>query len=182
MGGGEIGELTDLLMSMRRARDDWESQKKAVKVAERRKEEEKKRIGQALVNAATKRKTASDSSKGVLDVVSDDEGSSLDGVGGRGRKIKRNRQSASSFGGREMERFGEHMKEADLARANVDRERLAFEQERSVADRIEREKERDERRDERADERRERREERIEQQKVELQKFKAMIDAYNRNK
>lgn len=125
-----MGELADLLMSMREARDDWESQKKSVKVAERRKEEDKERMGQALVNATTKSKTPSNSSDGVVDVVSDYEGSSLDGLGGSGKKRERNRRIASSFSAGEMEKFVEHMKVADLARVDLDRKRLAFNQER----------------------------------------------------
>ena len=39
---------------MREANDDWESQEKAVKTSERRKKEDKERMGQALVSLAKK--------------------------------------------------------------------------------------------------------------------------------
>lgn len=49
VSGGEMGELADLRMAMREAKDDWEAQKNATKTSEQKKEEEKERMGQALI-------------------------------------------------------------------------------------------------------------------------------------
>ena len=181
VGGGEMGELADILMTMREAKDDWESQKKAVKTKERRKEEDKERMGQALVDAAKKRKRNSSSEVESGNGSENGGNGSENGGSPSSRKSKKLRFAANSSGG-ELDMFGAHLKEADLARTALERERLSFEQERGEEDRREREKEREERRKEREEERRERREGRIENQKLELEKFKAMIEAFNRNK
>lgn len=55
VGGGEMGELADLLMTMREAKDDIDAHHKAVKTAQRGKDDEKERMEQALVDLATKR-------------------------------------------------------------------------------------------------------------------------------
>lgn len=172
VGGGEMGELADLLMTMREAHDDLDVQKKAAKTAQKRKEEDKERMGQVLVDLATKRKNKSDDDDNTTEVCDEEPSSTA--------KKRKKRQTALLE--TEMDRFGEHLKDADLARVDLDRERLAFEREKAVEDRADRGRERDERRQEREIERRERREERVELQKLELEKFKAMIDAFNRNK
>ena len=53
-----MGELADLLMTLREAKDDWEAQKKTAKLAEKRKEEYKERMGRVLMVAAQKRKSS----------------------------------------------------------------------------------------------------------------------------
>ena len=186
VGGGEMGELADLLMTMREARDDWESQKKAVKTAEKKKEEDKQRMGEALMSAATARRSSTSS-----DEDQDGSGSSIADNGeeqlkreveivgveqlGSVQKKRRKQRNWGAIGVSEMDRFGVHLKEADLARIELERERLAFEQERAVADRLEREREREERRAERKEEREECRQEREDQSRLELEKHKALI-------
>ena len=77
-----------------------------------------------------------------------------------------------------LDAFGEHMKDADLARISLERERLQFEREMAGSDREERLQERLERQKEREEERRECREERVEQHKLEVANFKALIEAF----
>jgi len=151
VGGGEMGELADLLMNMREAKDDMEAQNKALKTTGKKKEEDKEKMGQVLVDMATKRKAAENAGSVVLSADEDTD-------------------------------EPESARKADLARVEQDRKRLSFEQERALADRIERERGREERRIEREEERRERREERLEMQKLELEQFKAMMEAFNRKK
>ena len=124
VGGGEMGELADLLMTMREAKDDFDSQKKAIKTAERKKGEDKERMGAILVSAATKRKAASDSdsSEGSDKDVISSEGEN--GNGSAKKKVKMRRALPLPAG--EMDKFGLHLKEADIARVELERERWAF--------------------------------------------------------
>ena len=166
-GGGEMSELADLLMKMREARDDWESQKKAVKTAERRKEENKQRTREAFVSAATNRRASSSSHEdadmrgspdpdtGAVPAVEDVEIVDVEQQGSA-KKNRRQKQKLYAVEVSEIDRFGVHLKEADLAHIELERERLSFEQENSVADRLEWEREREERREELKEEREER--------------------------
>ena len=64
--GEEMGELADLFRKMREAREDWESQKKSVRTAEKKKKGDKQRMEEALMSAATARRsnTSSDEDQG----------------------------------------------------------------------------------------------------------------------
>lgn len=57
-------ERADLLMTMGEAKDDFYSQKKAAKTAERRREQDKERMGAVSVDAATGRSSSSGSEDG----------------------------------------------------------------------------------------------------------------------
>jgi len=68
-----------------------------------------------------------------------------------------------------MERFPEHMKAADMAGVELEREKLAFEREKHASVVEERDRER-----------RECREEREQSQNLEVEKFKFLIEALNK--
>lgn len=183
VGGGEMGELADLLMSMREARDDMLAQKDATKEEERKRETEKEIIGEHLMAAATSRRNS------VAVDKDNEDNDDLDVLSNESSRKKRKLGRMENGLRNEMDAFGEHMKEADLARVELEQRRLDFERERHqheredrVTDReerkLEREAERKERREEREEERRERRDEREHQSKLELEKFKLMMDVF----
>ena len=151
--GGEVGEIEELLMEMREARDDLAVQKTAKKTAQQETDREKEIIGQALVEMSLKRR-ASDNAREE----------SIEEFPSSAKKTKRLKRMES---GGEMELFGAHLRDADLARIELEREKLAFERERSEADRAERERE-------------ERREERDKMHELELVKYKLLIETLNK--
>ena len=128
--GGEVGEMDELLMEMRQARDDVLAQKACEKTAQQERDDEKDSIGRELVASASKRK------KEELQSASDDEEM---GSGRKKVKTKGLRVDSSM----DMAAFSLNLRDADLARVELDRERLQFERERSEADRSERERERE---------------------------------------
>lgn len=142
-------------------------------------------MGRALMASALKRKSAKDS--GTEDGSCDDdvgaasfddiESEANDGSTNGSAKKKRKKRRFAYGADDGLDAFGEHMKDADLARISLERERLHFEREMAERGREDRVQERLERQMEREEERRERREERIEQQKLEVEKFKALIEA-----
>ena len=152
---GAVGELNELWMHMRQAWDDVLATKAAEKTAQRERDEEKDRIGKALVASATKRKQT-------------DSGSTTEGEDGPTPK-KAKSKSARATPSMDMAAFSLNLRDADLARIDLERERLNFERERSEADRAEREREREERR-----------EEREKMQELELAKYKLLIEALNK--
>ena len=151
--GRESGEMEELLMEMQEARDDLAVQKTAKKTTQQETDREKEMIGQELVEMSLKRRTADHASK-----------ESMKDVPASAKKTKRLKQMES---GGEMERFGAHLRDADLARIELEREKLAFKRGRSEADRAERERE-------------ERREEREKMQELELIEYKLLIGALNK--
>ena len=123
--------------------------------AQQETDREKEMIGQALVEMSLKRRTADNASEEAIEEVL-----------GSAKKTKGMKQMES---GGEMERFGAHLLDKDLARIELEREKLASERERSEAKRAERERER-----------KERREEREKMQETELVKYKLLIEVLNK--
>lgn len=168
VSGGAMGELDELLMGMREARDDLDAHKKAEHMERRAMDEAKERAGLALVDAATTRRSEEDDE--VAEVV---DGTSASGSGRKKRRIN------LGFGDTgDIDQFGLHLKEADMERVALERERLCFEKDRYETERQERKEERVERRAERAEERTERREDRDAGAKQDLEKFKLMMQAF----
>ena len=63
---------------------------------------------------------------------------------GAGRyTTKKTKRMKRMLSGGEMEHFGAHLRDEDFARFELERKKLAFERERSDADRAERERERE---------------------------------------
>ena len=189
VGGGEMGELADLLMTLMEARDDLEAKKKTAKLAEERKEEVQERMGRLLMVAAQKRKSSKDSETEDSSCRNENGAVIIDGVESEAHirstngSVRKKKKTKMVYGADySLDAFGEHMEDADLARISLERERLQFEREMAERGREERLEERLERQKEREEERRERREEYIEQQKLELEKFKALIEAFARKK
>lgn len=69
-----------------------------------------------------------------------------------------------------MNCFGSHLKEAGLVRVELERELLAFEEERATANSMDRKRKREKHREERHLERHERREERLQHSGLEMEK------------
>jgi len=182
VGGGEMGELADLLMMMREARDDMDAKKTVDKETRKKDDEEKEEAGRRLVAASTSRRRSATESETIN--LEDDE----DDLSSQSARKKR-RTSTPAPPGSEMEAFGAQMKEAEIARVELEKERLAFDRTRFAKQSEEREKDRQERREERANdreererereaERRERREEREASSKLDLDKFKLMMETF----
>ena len=153
--GSKFGELDELVMDMRQARQDLFATKTAEKNAQRERDEEKDRIDMALVASATKRKQTN-------------SGSTTEGEDGLTPK-KAKYKSARAAPYMDMAAFSLNLRDADLARIDLERERLNFERECSKADRAERERELEERREE------------LEKMQVlELAKYKILIEALNK--
>lgn len=159
VGGGAMGEIEELLLGMREAKDDLAGRKRANKKRQAELDEKKDRAGRELVAAASKRRERETSKD-------DEEEDSKEGTP-RLRKVKR--AGMSSGIGDDMEAFGRHLRDSDLARIELDRERLTFERERFDKDLQERERERAERK-----------EEREHTAKVELEKFKLFMEAFSK--
>ena len=154
--GGDVGEMDELLMEMRQKRDDIAAEKTADKDAQRQRDAEKERIGNALMVVATKGK-----SEETVEVHSDS-----DGEVAVGRPVKKSKTRAvSNIPGNGLASFRVNLRDADLARISLERERLTFERERADANRVERQQEREERA-----------EERTKTQDLELAKYKLMME------
>jgi hypothetical protein len=155
--GGEVGELEELLCEMQEARDDLETQQVAQRTAAREREEAKERIGKELVVRALRR-----------DFRNDEEvssGSDFEEKQPRKKKSKRNTTDNNITD--DMKGFGECLREADLARVAVERERLELDVKRLAQEKIDRE-----------EERKIRREELAAHQEQEMEKFKLMMEIF----
>jgi hypothetical protein len=155
--GGEVGELEELLGEMQEARDDLETQQVAQRTAAREREEAKERIGKELVVRALRR-----------DFRNDEEvssGSDFEEKQPRKKKSKRNTTDNNITD--DMKGFGECLREADLARVAVERERLELDVKRLAQEKIDRE-----------EERKIRREELAAHQEQEMEKFKLMMEIF----
>ena len=153
---GDVGEMDELLMEMRQKRDDIAAEKTADKDAQRQRDAEKGRIGNALMVVATKRK-----SEETVEVHSDS-----DGEVAVGRPVRKSKTRAvSNIPGDGLASFRVNLRDADLARIALKRERLTIERERADADRVERQQEREECA-----------EERTKTQELELAKYKLMME------
>jgi hypothetical protein len=155
--GGEVGELEELLGTMQEARADLETQKTAERSAAREREEAKERIGKELVLKALRR-----------DSQNDEEGSSgSDFELKQPRKKKSKRATTENDIENDMKGFGECLRDADLARVAVERERLEFDIKRLEQEKIDRD-----------EDRKLRREELAAHQEQEMEKFKLMMDIF----
>ena len=166
--GGEIGEAEELLAMMKEARDDAALQARMEKEALRAQEEAKIRKGEELVMLATERVPRRDDA--VVEIGEGDDDA-------RPKKKRRDnvRLGADLFTG-EVDRFADSIRESDDARIALDRERLLFEQKRFEREMQEREKERAMRSEELEKDRAMRKEEREAHERMELEKFKLMLE------
>ena len=119
--GGEVGEMDELLMEMKQARDDILAQKACEKTAQRERDDEKDQIGRELLASGSKHKEEESRS------ASDDEKmrSARKKVKTKGLRVDSSMDMAAAF--------SLNLRDADLARVELDRERLQFERERSKA-------------------------------------------------
>ena len=131
-----------------------------------REEAYKERIWQEMVDAAVDRKrklSTSYKSSGSSDGESEGERRSA----GKG---KRRKQRNNGMQG-ELAAFGEHWKESDIARAALEREKLAFRRESLVVDREERQRDREERNQEREA-----------SSRLDLEKLKIIMEAFGKKR
>jgi hypothetical protein len=111
---GEVGELEELLGTMQEARADLETQKAAERSAAREREEAKERIGKEFVLKALQR-----------DSRNDEEGSSGSDFELKQPRTKKSKRATTENNiEKDMKGFGECLRDADLARVAVERERL----------------------------------------------------------
>ena len=162
--GGEEGEMEELLAVIKEARDDVRNKQNAEKEAKARRDEEKERLGNELVEMATTRRGSSEEARG--------EESSGDEEQQAPRRTKKAKPSVCKDPiSDDIERFAERLRDADMAKISLERERLALERDLMAIEREEREKERAMRR-----------EELDLNQKQELEKFKLMLEVLKSNK
>lgn len=134
--GGEVGEMDELLMDMRQARDDIFAQKACEKTAQRERHDEKDRIGKELVASDSKYKKEELQSASVDDKMRSAR-----------QKVKAKRFRGDSS--MDMDVFSLYLRDANLARVELYREFLQFERECSEADRSGHDRKREERCEER---------------------------------
>lgn len=158
--GGDVREMDELLTSMKVARYDANLKQRKQKKGAREIDSEKERFGRELMEMATQCHGSDDSdgARPPSDSIS---------LPGRPCKAQKTNPAGLAFG--EMERFALHLRDAGLARVEVDRNRLNFERDRLEFESSERERDRIERRRE------------LEvSQKIELEKFNLMIEAFSK--
>lgn len=110
--------MDELLMSIKEARDYSSLKKLQIKKAAQEIDAEKERVRGEMMATAAQRPGNDDS---------DEASPASDSIdpSGRPRKAQKTNAGVLAFG--EMEWFSLHLKDADLARAVVDRDRLNFE-------------------------------------------------------
>ena len=168
---GHFGEAEELLSLMKEARDDKEDEEKKIRQELKEADEAKMRAGDQILQMATSRAAIGRKRSGACFVDSDEEEDEQQG------KTKRKRVAKARdevFAG-EMERFSDMLKDTENARLEFERERFSLELQ-------EREKERIARANELERERQMRKEEREASQKLELDKFKLMLDVLKSQK
>ena len=133
--------MYELLMAMRDARDDLNTEKTARNTAKVELDHRKDAVGEALVARSFKR---------AASVSASNE----DNMIGSAKKL---RQSHIGHRDQDMEPITAQLGHVDMAQVNLDRERLAFERERCAIEQAEREQDRVERHEEAKQERSERR-------------------------
>lgn len=178
--GGEVTEADELLTEMREAREEQATQRNERHTAIREREAKKLDAGARIVAMATR--------DGPV-VLSDDDGDEendagsdgverKDGKNGSCKKKKRRIVNHGQMYEGEMERFGSLLKEGEEAQRQLDEEKLNLEKRKFEAEENRRKEERADRRREREEERKERMEEREARDRLELQKFKLMMDMF----
>ncbi|PXF41014.1 hypothetical protein BWQ96_09269 [Gracilariopsis chorda] len=157
---GKVTEMHELLGAMAEAREGIQRDKSAEKDEKRRKEIEKEKMGKEMVARSLVRKSENGPDvEGDVDTQGEEEGS----------LSKRRRLSGRLRGGMagELSSFGQALKEADMLRVQIGQERLILERKRLKVEQEGREKERELRR-----------EEREALDKLELDKFKLMMEMF----
>ena len=114
--GGKIEEMDELLMAMREAKDDLNTEKTARKTAKIELGRRKDAACEALVARSLKRATSASASDEDIMIGS----------------AKKLRQSHIGHRDEDMEQFTAQVGHVDMERVNTDRERLDFERERCV--------------------------------------------------
>lgn len=154
--GGEVDEMDELLMGMKEERADFRAHKDAVRKAVEAPEAEKERVGVLVCARAMSR-----SGRKVLDLI----GTKGDGATEQTPRKRTPRKSGNSAAfsnllDDDISTFTSALKASDEARNDLERKRLALDQARfddSVANRAE---------------------ERAERSRVELEKFKIMMEMF----
>eukprot|EP00171_Calliarthron_tuberculosum_P001527 IDg1527t1 len=152
--GGAVGEMEELLGRMLEEQEGRTRARDAEKAARTERDEQKGRVGRALMEQATGRRKREEE-----DGEEEEDGARR----GRGR-AKRSRGMEEDDG---LGALGDALKDSDLARIELEREKLAFERERLAEDKADREAERAIRR-----------EEREAWDRLELEKHKLLMEAF----
>lgn len=130
--GGEVGEMEEVLSSMRESKEDIKEKRYADRKEATRVEAEKERMGQVLVLKATKQKSPDDGD--VVDV--------------RPRPEKETRSESKASVGTDilgyMDKFGKYLHDADIARIELEREKMKMDEERYQSELEARRKDREE--------------------------------------
>ncbi|CAN8073477.1 unnamed protein product [Agarophyton chilense] len=148
---------------MDEAGNDMEKKRKAEVAAEEEKEARKERIGRNLVARSLARKKGGTSDE--------QEGAGDGSEAGSAKKKRKTRHTPGDALDGELQGFGNALKEADLARIDLESRRLEFEKERLEVEKQDRVKDRAMRR-----------EEREAHNELELGKFKLLIGAFVQSK
>ena len=159
--GGRVRELDELLVAMFEAQKDLKKNRDESRVAREEKEERKEQIGRALAAKTLARKRSVMASGSSNDNRDSGEVGLMRGEG-RGKRRRLEEEGVSGLFG-----LGESLKESDMARVAVERERLALDRKRIEIERLGR-----------AEEREMRREERAAHDKLELEKFRLMRETF----
>ena len=178
--GGAVGEMDELPGMMAEVRQDCEERKLAATKAARARTEVKERLGKELVRRSLKRRASSSkSSDEIEDKIEDHDGEKKDEEDGRKkRKACRNTDGIDT----DADEFATSLCKVDMERIGVERARLNLERERLENEKKERALDREERRAERELEYAERRKDREAATKLDLEKFKLLLEMMERNK
>lgn len=116
--GGKAGEIEDMLSVMREENELLEEKQASMKMAPRRLEEEKVKVGNNLMERTMKRKR--DEVMKVEEVEDKEEETPTMNK----RELKREEYTGEKDG--ELEKFGKYLAVAYLARVTLERKKLAF--------------------------------------------------------
>lgn len=165
--GGDVGEMEELLSSMKEARQDFRNNRNASRKEAEDRELEKERLG-AIVQAQSlsRRKSSTEIDEDGGEIR--ERGSSEDVTPVKRRGEKRNHRDAflDTFAD-DISSFTSALKTADEARLDLEERRFNSEKEDRNREREDREHDREERRLERE-----------ENSRMELEKWKIMMDAF----
>lgn len=182
--GGEITEADELLSQMEEARVEQAAQRSERREEVNQREQRKLVAGARIVDKAMSAAaviSSGDEGQGSSDADgargSDEEhnGTSMEKGSGSAKKKKRRLNHGARFEG-EMDRFGALLREGDQAQRDLDEKKLLLEERRMEMEERRRLEEREERRLEREADREERAADRVSRERVELEKFKLMME------
>lgn len=178
--GGEMTETQEMLSKMKEAREEVVMQRNLAQNEMRKRDERKIAAGKRLVSNSTVPST---------DVISNDgsESEAIESeVTPRAKRAKRishrHQASSSSDMGTDLDRFSQLIRQTDSEQVSVEKERLIFEKEKHTDEMNIRRGEREDRQKALSDAREERKDERESRDRLELEKFKMMMDLLRKEK